>query len=162
MIKHDPAAGPTVIKCFTKFPPQPSSTIFIVGGGFLDGYDAMRAFREACSAIFSAVHPLFGHDDAAVRHTALVTAIPLNEHPLLAQHQADPADHARRLLATSTNRHHRDRALEALEDWNHDTSGLENASDIAARDHYARLRTARASWDGDGTGGDSYSDAPPF
>ncbi|MFJ6797066.1 hypothetical protein [Streptomyces sp. NPDC091268] len=128
---------------------------------FLDEYEEMRAFRDARPAIFSAVHPLLGHDDADVRHTALVTAIPLIEHPLLTQHQADLADHARRLLATSTDRHHRDRILDALKTWGHDTSGLENASDIAAREHYARLRAARASWDGNWTGG-GYSDDPPF
>ncbi|MFE1559427.1 hypothetical protein ACFW6V_31120 [Streptomyces sp. NPDC058734] len=131
-------------------------------GGFLDEYDAMRAFRDARPAIFSAVHPLLAHDKADVRHTALATAIPLIEHPLLTHHQADLADHARRLLATSTDQHHRDRALEALEAWGHDTSGLENASDIAAREHCARLRAPRTSWGGDWTGGGSYSDDPPF
>lgn len=131
-------------------------------GGFLDEYNAMRAFRDARPAIFSAVHPFLGHDDADVRHTALATAIPLIEHPLLTQHRVDLADHARRLLAASTDRHHRDRALAALMAWGHDTSGLENASDIAAREHYACLRAARASWGGDWTGGSSYSDDPPF
>ncbi|MFD3701147.1 hypothetical protein ACFWUZ_34350 [Streptomyces sp. NPDC058646] len=123
--------------------------------------EQMRAFRNARPAIFSAVHRLLGHDDADVRHTALVTAIPLIEHPLLTQHQADLADHARRLLATSTDRHHRDRVLDALKAWGHDASALENPSDIAARKHYARLKAARASWDGNWTGG-SYSDDPPF
>lgn len=132
------------------------------GGGFLDEYDAMRAFRDARPALFSAVHPLLGHDDADVRHTALVTAIPLIEHPLLTQHQADLADHARRLLATSTDRHHRDRVLEALKAWGHDTSRLEEASDVVALEHYAHLRAARASRGGDSTGSGSYSDDPPF
>ncbi|MCX5409751.1 hypothetical protein OHA37_38590 [Streptomyces sp. NBC_00335] len=127
---------------------------------FLDESEEMRAFRKARPAIFSAVHPLLGHDDEAVRHTALVTAIPLIEHPLLTPHQADLADHARRLLAVSTDRHHRDRVLDALKAWGHDTSESENESDIAAREHYAHLRAARASWDGNWTGG--YSDDPPF
>ncbi|MFD7031523.1 hypothetical protein ACFWAR_26195 [Streptomyces sp. NPDC059917] len=125
-----------------------------------DEYEAMRAFQDARPALFSAVHPLLGHDDADVRHTALVTAIPLSEHPALTRHQADLADRARRLLATSTDRHHRDRALGALTAWGHETSGLENASDIAAHEHYARLRAARASWNGDWAG--AYRDEPPF
>ncbi|WCD83957.1 hypothetical protein KPP03845_100276 [Streptomyces xanthophaeus] len=123
--------------------------------------EQMRAFRDARPAIFSAVHRVLGHDDADVRHSALVTAIPLIEHPLLTRHRSALADHARRLLAASTDRHHRDRVLDALKAWGHDTSALENASDIAAREHYARLRAARASWDGTWTGG-GYSDAPPF
>ncbi|AZM93807.1 hypothetical protein [Streptomyces sp. W1SF4] len=131
-------------------------------GGFLDEYEEMRAFRDARPAIFTAVHPLLAHADADVRHTALVAAIPLIEHPLLARHQADLADHARRLLATSTDRQHRDRVLDALKAWGHDTGGLENASDVAAHEHYARLRAARASWDGDWAGGGCYSDDPPF
>ncbi|RSS54695.1 hypothetical protein EF912_16130 [Streptomyces sp. WAC07061] len=129
---------------------------------FLDEYEEMRAFRDARPAIFTAVHPLLAHADADVRHTALVAAIPLIEHPLLSRHQADLADHARRLLATSTDRRHRDRVLDALKAWGHDTGGLENASDVAATEHYARLRAARASWDGDWAGGGCYSDDPPF
>ncbi|MFD8289306.1 hypothetical protein ACFV2B_13965 [Streptomyces lavendulae] len=126
------------------------------GADFLDEYEEMRAFRNARPALFSAVHPLLGHDDPDVRHVALVAAVPLVEHPLLTGHRADMAGHARRLLATSTDRRHRDRALEALEAWGHDTSSLEDASDIAAREHYARLRAARASSEG------GYSEDPPF
>ncbi|WP_031013515.1 hypothetical protein [Streptomyces sp. NRRL F-5727] len=70
------------------------------------------------------------------RTIVLITAIHLTEHPLVTRHQADLADHARRLPATSPDRHHRDRLLAALKAWGHDTSGLENASDIAAREHY--------------------------
>ncbi|MEV7001788.1 hypothetical protein AB0N62_29405 [Streptomyces sp. NPDC093982] len=109
-------------------------------------HEEMRAFRDAHPAIFSAFHAFLGHDNADVRHTALVAAIPLTERPLLTQHHASLASHARRLLATSTDRHPRDRALDALKAWGHDTSGLENASDIAAREQYALLRAARASW----------------
>ncbi|EFL12833.1 hypothetical protein [Streptomyces sp. C] len=130
--------------------------------GFLEENEEMRAFRDARPALFTAVHPFLGHADADVRHAALVAAIPLVEHPLLTRHRADLADHARRLLATSTDRRHRDRVLEALKAWGHDTGGLENASDVAAHEHYARLRAARASWDGEWAGGGRYSDDPPF
>lgn len=131
------------------------------GKGCPEESTAMRAFRDARPAIFSAVEALLGHDHADVRHAALIAAIPLTEHPLLAQHQADLAGHARRLLATSTHRRHRDRVLDALKAWGHDTCGWENASDIAAREHYARLRAARASRDGNRTGR-GYSEDPPF
>ncbi|MFJ8011157.1 hypothetical protein [Streptomyces sp. NPDC096339] len=126
----------------------------LYGEGIHD--EQMRAFRDARPAIHSAVHRFLGHDNVDVRHTALVTAIPLAEHPLLTHHQADLADHARRLLAGSTDRHHRDRVLEALKAWGHNTSCLESASDIAAREHYARLSAARSNW----TGG--YTEDPPF
>ncbi|MFB7371974.1 hypothetical protein ACFC0D_19260 [Streptomyces sp. NPDC056222] len=78
-------------------------------------------------------HALLGHDDADVRHAALVAAGPLIEHPLLTQHHAAMVGHAQRLPATSADRHHRGRVLDALKAWGPDTSGLEDASDIAAR-----------------------------
>ncbi|MFF3015703.1 hypothetical protein [Streptomyces sp. NPDC057939] len=131
------------------------------GEGCLDEYPPMRAFRDARPAIFSAVRALLGHDHADLRHAALIAAIPLIEHPLLTRHQADLADRARALLAISSDRHHRDRVLNALKAWGHDTSTLENTADVAAREHYARLRAERASWNGGWTGG-GYSADPPF
>lgn len=128
----------------------------LYGAGFLDEYEELRAFRDARPALFSAVRPLLGHDHADVRDAALVAALPLVEHPLLAPHRAALAVHARRLLATSDDRRHRDLVLDALRAWGHDTGGLENASDVAAREHRARLAAARASWKG------GYSEEPPF
>ncbi|MFI1279229.1 hypothetical protein ACH4U5_00380 [Streptomyces sp. NPDC020858] len=130
------------------------------GERFLHEYEEMRAFRDLRPAIFSAVQILLGHESAEVRDAALVAAIPLAEHPLLAEYRGALVDHARRLLAASTDRHNRDRVLDALKAWGHDTSGLENAADVAARERYARLRSERASRGGDGTGG--YSEEPPF
>ncbi|MFJ9448617.1 hypothetical protein ACIRRH_43520 [Kitasatospora sp. NPDC101235] len=131
------------------------------GKGFLDEDREMRAFRDQRPAIFSAVHSLLSHDNADVRDAALVAAIPLAEHPVLTAHRAELTDHARRLLATSTDRHNRDRVLDAMKAWGHSTSALENADDIAARERYARLKAERDSgWAADGTGG--YSEEPPF
>ncbi|MFI6645324.1 hypothetical protein [Streptomyces sp. NPDC050504] len=121
----------------------------------------IRAFREAKPAIFPKVQALLGHDSTDVRHAALIAVIPLVEHPFLTQHQAEIVGHARRLLAASTDRHHRNRALDALKGWGYNTGELENASDIAARERYARLQAARASWDGNWAGG-GYSEEPPF
>jgi hypothetical protein len=122
--------------------------------GFLDEYREMREFRDQRPMFFSAVGPLLDHDNTEVRDTALVAAIPLAEHPALTVHRGELVRHARRLLATSTDRRHRDRALDALRAWGHDTSGLENSTDIEARERYARLRAER------GSGG--YSEEPPF
>jgi hypothetical protein len=126
------------------------------GKEFLNEYEQMRAFRDLRPAIFCAVHLFLGHDNAEVRDAALVAAIPLAEHPVLATHRAELLGHARHLLATSTDRYNRDRVLNAMKAWGHDTSGLENAADIAARERHARLRAERDSW----TGG--YCEDPPF
>ncbi|MGW0876581.1 hypothetical protein ACWD3Z_39805 [Streptomyces sp. NPDC002740] len=130
------------------------------GERFLHEYEEMRAFRDLRPAIFSGIQPLLGHESAEVRDAALVAAIPLAEHPLLAEYRGELVDHARRLLVGSTDRHNRDRVLDALKAWGHDTSDLENAADIAARERHARLRAERASWEGTWTGG--YNEDPPF
>ncbi|MCX5175418.1 hypothetical protein [Streptomyces virginiae] len=170
--RHDgetPRTGPTLVRLLDWLGDtarDADDECVALGGGdrvedFLDECEEMRAFRDARPAIFSAVRTLLGHDRADVRHAALVAAIPLIEHPHLIEYRADLADHARSLLATSTDRRHRDRVFDGLRAWGHDTSGLENASDIAAREHYARLRAARASWGAGWTGG-GYSEDPPF
>ncbi|MFJ9773926.1 hypothetical protein ACIRVF_22245 [Kitasatospora sp. NPDC101157] len=128
------------------------------GKGFLGEYREMREFRDLRPAIFSAVHPLLSHDNADVRDAALVAAIPLAEHPVLTEHQVELVGHSRRLLATSTDRYNRDRVLDAMKAWGHDTSDLENADDIAAREHDARLKAERDSW----RATDGYSEDLPF
>ncbi|MFC9815900.1 hypothetical protein ACFVJM_27985 [Streptomyces virginiae] len=129
--------------------------------GFLYEDREMRAFRDLRPAIFSAVQPFLGHENAEVHDAALLAAIPLTEHPFLSAHRALLVDHARRLLATSTDRHHRDRVLDAMRTWGHDTTALENADDIAARERYVRLKAERDFWwAADGT--DGYSQDPPF
>ncbi|MEI5009147.1 hypothetical protein RB196_19295 [Streptomyces sp. PmtA] len=131
------------------------------GRDFLDKDGEMRAFRDWRPAIFSAVQPLLGHDSAEVRDAAFIAAIPLAEHPVLTAHRAELVDHARGLLATSTNRYHRDRVLDAMKAWGRDASDLENADDIAAQERYARFKVERDSWwAADGAGG--YSEDPPF
>ncbi|MFD8645465.1 hypothetical protein ACFV14_34745 [Streptomyces zaomyceticus] len=130
------------------------------GERFLHEYDEMRALRDLRPTIFRAVHPLLCHESAEVRDAALVAAVPLAEHPNLVAHRVELVGHAHRLLGTSSDRHNRDRVLDALKTWGHETSDLENAADIAARERYARLVAERASLEGDWTGG--CSEDPPF
>ncbi|GAA3479535.1 hypothetical protein [Streptomyces yanii] len=118
------------------------------GERFLHEYEEMRAFRDLRPAIFSAVQPLFGCESADVRDAASSPPSLLADHPLLTEHRDKLVYHVRRLLATSTDRHNRDRILDALKAWDHDTSDLENATDVAARERYARLMAERASWGG--------------
>jgi hypothetical protein len=112
------------------------------------------AFRELRPLFYRAVHPLLGDNHEEVRHAALVATIPLARHPLLTGHRDELADHARSLLATSTHRDRRDHVLEALAEWGHDVSGLENADDVAVREHWARQRAEH--WAG------GCADDPPF
>ncbi|MER5349251.1 hypothetical protein ABT093_02805 [Kitasatospora sp. NPDC002551] len=126
------------------------------GKEFLDDYQEMRAFRDLRPVFYSAVQPLLGNDDAEVRAAAVVAAIPLVEHPALVPHRGELADRARDLLSTSADRYKRDRVFDALKAWGHDTSGLENADDLSARELRARRIAERASWAG------GYAEEPPF
>ncbi|MET8291517.1 hypothetical protein ABZV80_41045 [Streptomyces sp. NPDC005132] len=121
---------------------------------FLDEVPDMRAFRELRPVLYRAVHQLLGDPHEEVRHAALVAAIPLAEHPHLTAHRAELTSCARSLLSSSAQRYRRDRVLEAMKEWGHDISGLENADDVAVREHWARLRAER--WSGGCT------DDPPF
>lgn len=85
--------------------------------GFLDACPDIRAFRDLRPVIYTAVQPFLTDDNAKVRDAALVTAIPLIEHHALTSHRNELADHAHRLLSTSTDLHKRDRALDALNAW---------------------------------------------
>ncbi|MFJ4060966.1 hypothetical protein [Streptomyces albogriseolus] len=49
------------------------------GAGNLEEHTATRAFRDARPAIFSAVRAFLDHDDAGVRHTALVDTPPWSD-----------------------------------------------------------------------------------
>ncbi|MFG2721739.1 hypothetical protein ACGFW5_26145 [Streptomyces sp. NPDC048416] len=126
------------------------------GKDFLDDYPELRAFRNLRPLLYSAVQSLLGNDDAEVRAAAVIAAIPLVEHPALALHRGELTDRARALLATSTDHYKRDRAFDALKAWGHDTSDLENADDLTAREPRARRIAERDSWAG------GYAEEPPF
>lgn len=130
------------------------------GEGFLDACPDMRALRDLRPVIYSAVQPFLTDDSAKVRDAALVAAIPLAEHHALTGHRNELADHAHRLLSTSTDRYRRDRALDALNAWGHDTSTFENANDITARELRTRMADHDLWWAGNGTG--DCAEDPPF
>ncbi|MFC7259579.1 hypothetical protein [Streptomyces lutosisoli] len=121
-------------------------------GSYLDDYPEMRAFRDHRPAFYRAVSPFLDHVDTAVREAAIVAALPLIEHPALTHHRDELARRVRRLLATSINRHNRNRSLDALKSWGHDATALVTAADVAAR--------VRHVHGGDWAGG--CMDEPPF
>jgi hypothetical protein len=130
-------------------------------GDYLADYPEMRAFRDHRPAFYRAVSPFLNDEDTAVRDAAIVAALPLIEHPDLACHRDELVRRVQRLLADSTNRYNRSRCLDALLSWGFDTTELENADDVAFREHCARLKAERESGRAaDGTGG--YSEDPPF
>ncbi|MFE1317550.1 hypothetical protein [Kitasatospora phosalacinea] len=107
----------------------------------------MREFRELRPELFAAVRPFLADPDPDVREAALVAALPLSEHPDLADLRPELVGHAERLLATSTDRRRRYRARDALRGWGRDTAALENTED----------RAVRVGW-----GSGEYAAEPPF
>lgn len=122
-------------------------------GGYLDDYPQMRAFRDLRPVFYGAVSPFLAHVDTAVRDAALIAALPLAEHPGLTHHRDELACHARGLLTTSTSRYNRNRALDALRIWGHNTAALETPADTAARN---RRPCGADPWAG------GFMDDPPF
>ncbi|MGP4030102.1 hypothetical protein [Actinomadura sp. 3N407] len=128
----------------------------IFGPDHPDADSTVRIYRELRPAVYRAVQELLDDPDSRVRDAALIAAIPLAEHPALAAQRDILADRACLLLAASSNRHHRNRALDALRTWGHDTSTLENTEDAAARQRYNLVRNPDP-WAGAGS-----TDDPPF
>ncbi|GAA2752879.1 hypothetical protein [Kitasatospora cinereorecta] len=162
-LDHDadvPSRHPTRASLLNRLGATAYDAEYLFGEGFLQAIPDTRTFRNLRPAIYSAVQPFLGHDNAKVRDEALVAAIPLTEDPRLITHRAELVEHARYLLTTSTNRYHRDRALDALNAWGHDTSDLEDANDIASRELQARLADYDYWLANHGTGGDT--EDPPF
>ncbi|MFF4342680.1 hypothetical protein ACFY00_22450 [Kitasatospora sp. NPDC001540] len=128
-----------------------------------DDYPAFWELRGLRPELFAAVRPFLTDADPDVREAALVAALPLSEHPDLADLRPELAEHAERLLATSTDRFRRDRALEYLRAWGRDTAALESAEDRAAEERRARLRAERERRDDERTaGGGGCFAEPPF
>ncbi|GGS29310.1 hypothetical protein Snoj_25620 [Streptomyces nojiriensis] len=160
---HDadvPSRHPTRASLLNRLGATAYDAEYLFGEGFLQACPDTRAFRRLRPAVYSAVQPFLGHDNAKVRDEALVAAIPLTEDPRLTPHRAELVEHARFLLTTSTNRYHRDCALNALNTWGHDTSDLEDANDIASRELQARLADFDYWSANNGTGGGT--EDPPF
>ncbi|MFF3675840.1 hypothetical protein ACFYYS_17915 [Streptomyces sp. NPDC002120] len=162
-LDHDadvPSRHPTRASLLNRLGATAYDAEYLFGEGFLQACPDTRAFRSLRPAIYSAVQPFLGHDNAKVRDEALVAAIPLTEDPRLTTHRAELVEHARHLLTTSSNRYHRDCALNALNAWGYDTSDLENANDIASRELQARLADFDYWLANHGTGGGT--EDPPF
>ncbi|WP_051816944.1 hypothetical protein [Kitasatospora sp. NRRL B-11411] len=122
----------------------------------------LREFRALRPDLFAAVRPFLTDADQDVREAALIAALPLSEHPDLADLRLELAGHAERLLATSTDRFRRDRALDYLRAWGRDTAVLENVEDRAAEERYARLRAERERRDDERTASGGCFAEPPF
>jgi hypothetical protein len=93
--------------------------------GFLTHGTTMAAFRDLRPALCRAVEPFLQDSHEDVREAAGLAALILAEHPALARRRDHLAVHARRILDTSSDAHHRRVARKALEAWGHDVTDTE-------------------------------------
>ncbi|MFE7650494.1 hypothetical protein [Streptomyces phaeoluteigriseus] len=75
--------------------------------------------------MFTAAFTYADDDDRHVREAAIAACIPLLDDPLLLHRRATLASLVRQVLGTSELWQHRERAIDALDAWGEDSSGIE-------------------------------------
>ncbi|WP_308310669.1 hypothetical protein [Streptomyces sp. GbtcB6] len=131
-------------------------------GYALDDYPPAVGIQRIRPLLFSASLPYTDDPDRHVREAALTACIPLLDDPRLVRHQRPLVPLVREVLGTSGLWQHRERAIDALDAWGEDSSGLEGRrnpspfcdSDPAANDPWARLVDPNPA--------EGYSEDPPF
>ncbi len=91
----------------------------------LDDYPPAVAIREIRPLLFSAASAYANDADRAVSEAALSACIPLLDDHRLLHHRAALVFVIRQVLGTSELWQHRERAIDALNAWGEDSSGLE-------------------------------------
>ncbi|MDX3567846.1 hypothetical protein [Streptomyces sp. ID05-47C] len=91
----------------------------------LDDYPPAVAIRRIRPLLFAAAFPYAVDDDRPVREAAISACIPLLDDPLLLHRRAPLTPLVRQVLGTSELWQHRERAIDALNAWGEDFSGIE-------------------------------------
>jgi hypothetical protein len=91
----------------------------------LDDYAPAVGIMSNRPLLFSASLPCVEDPDRHVREAALTACISLLDDPLLLHHRGDIAVLLREELGTSELWQHRERAIDALDAWGEDSSGIE-------------------------------------
>ncbi|MFD3841222.1 hypothetical protein ACFWWC_33915 [Streptomyces sp. NPDC058642] len=91
----------------------------------LDDYPPAVAVREIRALLFSAAFAYTDDNDHHVREAAIAACIPLLNDGRVRHHQAALVPLVRQVLGTSEQWQHRERAIDALDSWGEDSSGLE-------------------------------------
>jgi hypothetical protein len=91
----------------------------------LDDYAPAVGIQKIRPTLFSASLPYTEESDRHVREAALTACIPLLDDPGLLHHRRPLVPLMREALGTSELWQHRERAIDTLEAWGEDSSGLE-------------------------------------
>ncbi|MFG3583996.1 hypothetical protein [Streptomyces sp. NPDC047990] len=91
----------------------------------LDSYPAAAAIRQTRPQLFAAAFAYVHDADRHVSEAAIAACIPLLDDAELLPHRASLVPLLREVLGTSKRWQHRERAIDALDAWGEDSSGLE-------------------------------------
>jgi len=91
----------------------------------LADYPPAVAMREMRPLLFSAAFPYVDDTDQHVREAAIAACIPLLDDARLLHYRATLVPLVRQVLGTSELWQHRERAIDALDAWGEESSGLE-------------------------------------
>lgn len=91
----------------------------------LDDYPPAVAIQRIRPVLFSASYTYADDEDRHVRESAISACIPLLDDPLLLHRRATLTPLVRQVLGTSELWQHRERAIDALDVWGEDSSGIE-------------------------------------
>ncbi|WP_413758063.1 hypothetical protein [Streptomyces sp. MMBL 11-3] len=127
----------------------------------LDGYSPALGILEIRPLLFTAAHDATDDPDRHVREAAIAACIPLLDDPRLLRHRSALVPLVREVLGTSDLWQHRERAIDALDAWGEDSSGLEGQ-----RNPFlfcdADLPSIDSSPWGHASGSDGCCEKPPF
>lgn len=94
-------------------------------GYFLNDHPPTVGIREIRPLLFSAAFAYVYDADRHVREAAIAACIPLLDDPRLLRYRAELVPLVLQILGTSELWQHRERAIDALDAWGEDSSGLE-------------------------------------
>ncbi|MEU1542055.1 hypothetical protein ABZ461_28885 [Actinacidiphila glaucinigra] len=91
----------------------------------LDDYPQAVDIRKMRPLLFTTAFDLTDDPDRRIREAAIAACIPLVDDPQLQHHRTALVPLVRQVLGTSELWQHRERAIDALDAWGEDSSGLE-------------------------------------
>lgn len=127
----------------------------------LDDYTPAVGIQKIRPTLFSASLPYTEESDRHVREAALTACIPLLDDPRLLHHRRALVPLIREVLGTSELWQHRERAIDILDAWGEDTSGL-----VGQRNPFLVCDDLPADdptiWSANRNSPEGYSEQPPF
>ncbi|WP_243659492.1 hypothetical protein [Streptomyces sp. BK205] len=128
----------------------------------LDDYAPAVGIQKIRPTLFAASLPYTGESDRHVREAALTACIPLLDDPRLLHHRRPLVPLIREALGTSELWQHRERAIDTLNAWGEDTSGLEGQRNPFLVCDSDRPADDPTTWSAHRDSAQGHSEEPPF